>query len=243
MVAASQRWGLSLAVYSRRRRALWSPTTFNRSCYLRGGFRDGSFFNPHSGRAAAIALLHAAYRCLCLLFNMSQRFYYLRLGIVGHDSCYAYELSLFNSYPYRRGVDGLPGDGLVCLQDIVVHLDRLHRKGCTCGRTVTAANVLKVDLRTAQDIDTALEDFNTDDGARILQVISNPQALVKDLFPADAVVGPNEGVQLLFTTNLNGHPTPFTGVRRLGVRGNVCRVSGSTVRPAPVLSTATAVHL
>ncbi|KZV86278.1 hypothetical protein EXIGLDRAFT_752902 [Exidia glandulosa HHB12029] len=152
-------------------------------------------------------------------------------GVVGHAAEFAYELCWFDDT-----LQGC-GDGMVTLHDIATYLDQLHEVGCTCGRSVAADRVLKVHLRAAQDIDTALEDFsfNIDDeeDGRVLRVINDPQAVVKDLFAEDEVFKLDEGVQLLFATAPRDPQMSFTGVRRLGERGNVCRVSGSTIKLLP----------
>lgn len=130
---------------------------------------------------------------------MALPYNFLRSGLVGHAAEFAYELCWFD--------DTLPGcgDGIVTLRDIATYLDQLHEVGCTCGRAVVADRVLKVHLRAGQDIDTVLEDFSfsidEEEDARVLQVIYNPQAVVKDLFAEDEVFKLDEGVQLLFATD------------------------------------------
>ncbi|KZV89937.1 hypothetical protein EXIGLDRAFT_771302 [Exidia glandulosa HHB12029] len=129
---------------------------------------------------------------------MALPFDFLRSGVVGHAAEFAYEICWFEDT-----LQGC-GDGIVTLRDIATYLDQLHEVGCTCGRSVVADRVLKVHLRAAQDIDTALEDFSfsldDDSDARVLRVINNPQAVVKDLFAEDEVFKLDEGVQLLFAT-------------------------------------------
>ncbi|KZV89936.1 hypothetical protein EXIGLDRAFT_720841 [Exidia glandulosa HHB12029] len=158
---------------------------------------------------------------------MPPRYELLKSGVVGHNRRYAFDLRAFQFLHGRC-------DGSITLNDIAGVLTRLHNVNCSCGGTVSASTVLVVNLRAVQDLDSLLEEFNPDDPRYIC--INNPQATVQDLFP-DGVEGDRSvHLHLMFATDPAGPSMPFTGVRRIGARGNVCRVSGTTTKSLPTSS-------